>query len=84
MPCFIWKNSRVPCVASPNATMRASPIAFFQRFHVIEAVTGLDGLQWDCVLAHPVHGRLSRSRVGTGIARLPGKRDENSDNREST
>ena len=26
--CFIWKISRVPCVASPSATTRASPTAF--------------------------------------------------------
>src|SRR5580692_9466014 len=24
--CFNWKNSRVPCVASPSETMRASPM----------------------------------------------------------
>ena len=24
--CFIWKNSRVPCVPSPRATIRASPM----------------------------------------------------------
>ena len=32
MRCLSWKNSRVPCVASPSDTMRASPIIFLSGY----------------------------------------------------
>src|SRR5256885_3978609 len=41
MRCFSWKNSRVPCVASPMATMRAFPMVDSIRRRSSHPLSGL-------------------------------------------